>query len=152
MCGLALVPLPALAATATANMDVRVTITAECKINSGKALDFGTHGVLDAKIDDEASFNVQCTKGTPYEIGLGFGNGTQGSLTTRYLTTGTATIGYNLYKDADRKEPWGIADPNDTKGTGNGDEQPFTVYGRIPAQTTPAAGSYTDTVAISVAY
>lgn len=37
-------------------------------------------------------------------------------------------------------------------GTGNGNVQNLTVYGRVPPQATPAAGVYTDTVAITVTY
>jgi spore coat protein U-like protein len=36
--------------------------------------------------------------------------------------------------------------------TGNGADQTFTIYGRVPAQTTPAPGTYTDTVTVTVTY
>jgi len=36
--------------------------------------------------------------------------------------------------------------------TGNGASQSYTVYGRVPAQTTPAPGTYTDTVTVTVTY
>ena len=36
--------------------------------------------------------------------------------------------------------------------TGSGVSQSFTVYGRVPAQSTPAAGSYTDTIKVTVTY
>ena len=38
---------PAIAATATGNMTVRITIQAECKIQTSSDLDFGTRGVID---------------------------------------------------------------------------------------------------------
>jgi spore coat protein U-like protein len=41
---------PAFAATATGNLMVRITIQAECKIQSAADLDFGTRGVI-ANID-----------------------------------------------------------------------------------------------------
>jgi spore coat protein U-like protein len=38
-------------------------------------------------------------------------------------------------------------------GTGTGATQPaVTVYGRVPPQTTPAIGTYTDTVVVTVTY
>ena len=146
-------PVPALAATASTTIDIRVTITAECKIVSGVALEFGSHGVLDSVADGTGSFNLVCTNGTPYDIGLGFGTSAQGSLTARYLTAGTATVSYNLYKDAAHSVLWGTVSPSDTvTGTGTGAEQVYSIYGRVPVQTTPAAGVYNDTVAITVTY
>jgi spore coat protein U-like protein len=37
-------------------------------------------------------------------------------------------------------------------GTGNGAGQTITIFGRVPAQTTPAPGTYTDTVTVTVTY
>ncbi len=46
---------PALAATATGNMNVRITIQAECKIVTATDLDFGTKGVIDANVDQTST-------------------------------------------------------------------------------------------------
>ena len=35
-------------------------------------------------------------------------------------------------------------------GTGTGADQDFTVYARVPPQTVPAVGYYTDTVVVTV--
>ncbi|WP_409528142.1 spore coat protein U domain-containing protein [Rhizobium sp.] len=37
-------------------------------------------------------------------------------------------------------------------GTGTGSPQTLTVYGRVPAQNTPAPGTYSDTVVVTVSY
>ncbi|MCR6502850.1 spore coat protein U domain-containing protein [Shinella sp. CPCC 101442] len=37
-------------------------------------------------------------------------------------------------------------------GTGSGSQQDITIYGRVPAQNTPLAGTYTDTVVVTVTY
>jgi spore coat protein U-like protein len=37
-------------------------------------------------------------------------------------------------------------------GTGIGSSQNYTVYGRVQAQTTPAPGTYTDTITVTVTY
>ncbi|MGH0282297.1 spore coat protein U domain-containing protein [Sinorhizobium meliloti] len=48
---------------------------------------------------------------------------------------------------------WGVTAGTDVvSGTGNGNVQNLTAYGRAPAQTTPAAGVYSDIVAITVTY
>jgi spore coat protein U-like protein len=48
---------------------------------------------------------------------------------------------------------WGITIGTDTvSATGNGAAQTHTVYGRVPAQTTPAPATYSDTVTVTVTY
>jgi spore coat protein U-like protein len=62
-------------------------------------------------------------------------------------------VTYSLYSDSGRATVWGnTVGTNTVAGTGNGASQSYTVYGRAPAQTTPAAGTYTDTVTVTVTY
>jgi spore coat protein U-like protein len=69
------------------------------------------------------------------------------------MQNGAALVNYRLYRDAGRTQNWGNSIGTDTlAGTGNGAAQAITVYGRVPAQSTPAAGTYTDTVAVTVTY
>ncbi len=78
-----------------------------------------------------------------------------GATTAIRLMTGpaSATINYGLYRDSGRAQTWGVTIGTDTvPGTGNGNVQNLTVFGRVPPQATPAAGVYTDTVAITVTY
>ena len=74
----------------------------------------------------------------------------------RKMKAGSATIGYQLYQDAGRSLVWGDtltgAGANVKSDTGNGMAQAHTVFGRVPAQTTPAAGTYTDTVVVTIEY
>ncbi|AMY04315.1 spore coat U domain-containing protein [Mesorhizobium sp. M7A.F.Ca.CA.001.09.2.1] len=145
---------PALAAVATGNMTVRITITAECKVQTASDLDFGSKGVIDANADQTSTIGVQCTSGQTYNVGLSAGAGAGATVAVRKMTgPGAATVNYMLYRDTGRTQPWGITVGTDTvAGTGNGNVQNLTVYGRVPPQTTPAAGVYTDTVAITVTY
>ncbi len=140
------------AATATGSFNVQVTIAATCVVTSATNLDFGTQGVLAANVDQTSTINVTCTNTTPYNIGLDKGlNGS--SVTTRQMKAGSALINYSLFSDSGRTTNWGNTVGTDTvAATGNGSAQPFTVYGRIPAQTSPAAGTYTDTITITVTY
>lgn len=141
------------AATATTTFSVQAVIQAECLINSATSLDFGTTGVLAANVDASSTITVQCTNTTPYNIGLDVGLGAGATVATRKLTNGGATINYSLYSDAPRTTVWGTTIATDTvAGTGNGAAQAVTVYGRIPAQTTPAPGTYTDTITVTVTY
>ena len=141
------------AATATGSFNVQVTIAATCVVTSATNLNFGTQGVLAANIDQTSAINVTCTNTTPYNIGLDKGlNG--GSVTTRQMkSAGPALINYSLFSDAGRTVNWGNTVGTDTvAATGNGSAQPFTVYGRIPPQTSPVPAVYTDTITITVTY
>lgn len=76
------------------------------------------------------------------------------SPTNRRMTLGGAAVVYGLYKDAGRSQPWGDgATPGSTvAGTGTGAAKGYTVYGRVPPQTAPTPGTYSDTVVVTVTY
>lgn len=141
------------AATATSTFTVQMTVTSSCVINSTSTLDFGTTGMLTANVDSTSTLAVQCTNTTPYSIGLDAGLGTGATVAVRKLTNGTKLINYSLYTSSARTTVWGNTVGTDTvAGTGNGASQSYTVYGRVPAQTTPAPAAYTDTITVTVTY
>ncbi len=55
-------------------------------------------------------------------------------------------------RDAGRTAPWFTDAGNVATGSGTGNGQSLTVYGRVPVQTTPVAGTYTDTVVVTITY
>jgi len=141
------------AASTTSTFAVQATITATCTINSASTLNFGTVGVLAGNTDQTSTIQVACTNTTPYNIGLDAGTGSGATVAVRKLTSGGATVNYSLYSDSGRATVWGTTIGTDTvAATGNGAAQSYTVYGRIPAQTTPAPGNYADTVTVTVTY
>ncbi|MFJ6323162.1 MULTISPECIES: spore coat U domain-containing protein [unclassified Rhizobium] len=143
-----------MAATATGNMTVTITIQSQCTIQTVGNLNFGNSGVITADIAQTATIGVQCTSGSTYNVGLSAGAAPSATVTTRQMVgTGAATINYGLYRDSGHTQNWGVTIGTDTvAGTGNGSVQNLTVYGLVPPQSTPAAGVYTDTVAITVTY
>ena len=143
----------ALASTTTSTFTMQLTLAATSVINSASTLDFGTTGVLTANVDQTSTLSVTSTNTTPYNIGLDVGTGTGATAAVRKLTSGGATINYSLYSDAARTTVWGpTVGTNTVAATGNGAAQSYTIYGRVPAQTTPAPGTYTDTVTVTVTY
>jgi spore coat protein U-like protein len=68
-------------------------------------------------------------------------------------TLSGATVTYTLYSNAGRTT---VSDDIGTggavSGTGSGSTQSLTAYGRIPLQTTPAPGTYSDTIVVTVSY
>src|ERR1700722_8945936 len=130
---------PAFATTTTSTFGVQVAIQASCTILSASTLNFGTQGVLAAAVNQTSTIAVQCTNTTPYNIGLDAGTATGATVTTRKMTNGAATVSYSLYSNAGMTTNWGNTVGTDTvAATGNGASQSYTVYGQIPAQTTPA--------------
>jgi spore coat protein U-like protein len=69
------------------------------------------------------------------------------------MSQASQNITYGLYRDSARAQPWGdSAGTNTAAGTGSGLAQTVTVYGRVPAQTTPSPGTYSDTVVVTISY
>jgi spore coat protein U-like protein len=143
----------ALATTTSTTFTTQVTLAATCTINSASALNFGSQGILSANVDQTSTIQVTCTNTTPYNIGLDVGLGAGATVATRKMTSGGATVSYSLYTDTGRSTVWGNTVGTDTQAaTGSGTAQNYTVYGRIPPQTTPAPGTYSDTVTVTVTY
>jgi spore coat protein U-like protein len=139
--------------TTTAPFTVQMTITASCVINSASTLNFGSQGVLTSAVNATSTIQVQCTNTTPYNIGLNAGTATGATVTTRKMTNAGNTISYSLYSNAGMTTNWGNTVGTDTvAATGNGAAQSYTVYGQVPAQTTPAPATYTDTITVTVTY
>jgi spore coat protein U-like protein len=142
------------AATASSSFQVQLTVQASCSVTSATTLDFGSTTLLSAAIDQSTTLNVQCSQTTPFNVGLNAGTTSGGSTAVRKLSAGGAqTIDYALYRDAAHTQVWGDTIGTDTLASvGTGSSQSFAVYGRVPVQTTPAPGAYTDTVTVTVTY
>jgi spore coat protein U-like protein len=150
---LALVSSAAYGTTTTTTFQTQIIIQATCTITSTTTLDFGTQGVLSANVDQQSTVQVQCTNTTPYNIGLDAGTGSGATVAVRKMTSGGATINYSLYTNFIRTILWGNTVGTDTvSAIGNGAAQSYTVYGRVPPQTTPAPATYTDTITVTVTY
>jgi spore coat protein U-like protein len=94
---------------------------------------------------------VKCTSGTNYTISLSPGSGT---LTARVMTGGGNQLDYNLFTDSTHLTVWGDGTSGSVtvSGTGTGSNTAYTVYGLIPAKQNVPAGSYSDTITVTVTY
>lgn len=119
-----------------------------CSVST-TAVDFGSRGILTGNVDVTGAVNVLCTSGLVYKISLG--TGANGTLAERKMkgSGSTATLSYNLYTAANRLTVWGT---ETVTSTGTGSTQVNTVYGRLPAQATPAPDTYSDQVIVTVSY
>jgi len=142
----------AAAATATSTFTVTITITSACTVTTTSNMAFASTGLLNAAVNATAGFNVTCSTGTSYAIGLDNGSNVSGS--QRRMKGGASNseyISYNLYSDSNHTVVWD--NTTTVSGTGSGSAQSLIVYGQVPVQTTPSAASnYTDTVTVTVTY
>jgi len=154
--GLTLTPVGQ-AATATGSFDVQITIQETCvttSVSGSTVLNFGTQTLLNANVDASVNLSVQCSSGTDYDVSLDNGlNTTRRMDSTAGAGVGANFVDYELYTDSGRTSVWPTtAGSAPYPYTGTGAAQSIPVYGRVPAQTTPPAGNYYDTVGISVTY
>ncbi|VWC94405.1 lipoprotein [Burkholderia lata] len=133
--------------SATAN------VVNNCNI-SATNVSFGTASVLSGALAATGSITAQCTNGDAWKIALN--GGSSGSVTARQMQRGGGggTIGYGLYTDAARSIAWGdgTGGSSTVAGVGTGTSQVVTVYGAVPAQTTPAPGNYSDTITATISF
>lgn len=138
--------------TASFSFAVRASIQPDCRVQA-EALDFGTHGMLAGPIDATSQVRTTCTSGTAYSLGIGYGLAGTGPAGRAMRNPGGSRIAYNLFRDAARTQPWGLAaDGQAVISSGTGSSQGAAVYGRVPAQATPAPGIYSDTVNVILTY
>ena len=130
------------------------TVTAllvnNCNLST-TGVDFGSHGLLASALSAVGQITVACTAGAPYSVELGNGQ-TGAGPTSRRMTNGAQSVIYGLYKDAAHTLPWGTGSSLLLAGTGVGSAQSLTVYGYLPAQSTPSPGSYSDAVVVTLNY
>jgi spore coat protein U-like protein len=143
------------AATATANLGVSTSVTANCSIAVTNNVVFAAYDPVgaNAAADDDATgtLSVTCTKGAGVSIALDLGaNSSSGA--PRMKGPGAADfLAYMLYSDSGRSTPWSNAtytiSPATTKAA-----RTFTVYGRIARGQDVSVGAYSDTVVATLTF
>ena len=150
--------LLALAGTAQADVAGRVTASA--------GLSFGSYEVDAGSPNDSlADLTVTCDRnGGPQDVTLvvRLGPGLNAGTTTerRMVRAGLPPdfLAYGLYRNVGRTSAWGSTDNVDTVSQTlsipNKDSRSaaFTIYGRVPAGQDVSAGTYSDTVQITILY
>ena len=168
-------PLPALLAIAgllavtsaqavvnTGSMTVTANVQASCTV-SASAMAFGV--VLPGvHKDTTAVVTSNCTAGTTYTVDIGNGlnsitTGGTGGQYRRQMVSGTAMLPYVIYIDSTRATEIAaaaVAAYNNllTSTVGDSTNQTTSIYGRVVGaeSTVSLAGSYVDTVVLSIAF
>ena len=138
---------------------VTMIVTNDCAINA-PALDFGSAPLADSFDPVTQTITVRCSKDAAYTVGID--NGLNASGSTRRLSSGQGAIAYDLYFPAGSGARWGSvgaerrssSQASTNAGTYTGStSQTYTYRAQITAgQSTPPAGTYTDTLTVDVQF
>lgn len=149
----ALISNAAQAATATTSFAVSAVVASGCAVTA-LPLAFGAYDAAgSSQLDATTSVTVLCTLGTAYNVGLNAGTGSGATVATRKLTNGANTLNYTLYGDSNHTTVWGnTVGTNTVSGTYTLAQPAYTVYGRIASGQVVPAGTYTDTITVTITY
>ena len=144
-------PNSAFASTTTASMAVSATVVNNCTV-AALPLAFGNYS--GAALNVSSTITVTCNTGDAYSVGLNAGTGSGATVSNRLMTlsSGTATLAYSLLTTSYTGTNWGNTSGSWVTGTGNGTAQTLTVYGVVAAGLYPTAGSYADSVTVTLTY
>ncbi|EOZ5676330.1 spore coat U domain-containing protein [Morganella morganii] len=139
----------------TAPLSARTEIRQGCRIDRVSDMNFGALSPVSGKqlsSKTTATITAQCPAGTAFFLGLG--SGLHYKDNSRQLCDGKSCVTYQLYQDAAGSAPWGDSVHVNTVSmvSDTGSSQSATVYGVIPQQNWPDAGTYTDTVVVTLFY
>lgn len=146
------------AGTASTTLAVSAIVANNCTISSG-IMNFNnydpvvTNAAADLLVTQANAFSVACTKGAVTTIGADVGANAAGAVgTTRAMTNGTNFLSYELYVDISRTNIWqttGASNLINYTSTGKAAASQ-TIYGKVVAGQDVAAGSYTDSVVMTI--
>jgi spore coat protein U-like protein len=140
---------PVRSATDTDVLTVTATVLSACSL-SGGTLAFGSYAsgqTENADVDGTINY-VNCS-GT---LTFALDGGGSGNINARQMSNGANRLSYQIYRNAARNAVWGTGADAQTQillETRNGS---VTVYGRIPGGQVVPAGTYTDTVNVTLTF
>jgi spore coat protein U-like protein len=148
--------LPILAGAALAA--AALAAPAEACTVSANGVAFGNYSFSNpAPTDGVGTISLNCHRNTTSPV-VAIDAGNSGSFSPRRMRNGTRTLNYNLFTSASHSVVWGNGSSGTAtvspSGTVSGNSRLFSVpvYGRIPAGQNAAAGSYSDTLMVTVTF
>ena len=131
---------------------------ASCSIRATMGLNFGAYDPFSTvSVQTAGSVTIFCTVLQLGTVTVDLSPGSSGSYAARRMSTAGDTLTYNLYLNPERTLVFG----DGSSGTGHfgplilpilGVNRTIDIYGLIPAGQNVKAGSYSDTVVITLSY
>jgi spore coat protein U-like protein len=145
-------------ATTTTTFAVTETVQATCSATA-TTLAFSAYTPGAGAKANNSTISVKCTKNTPYTISLNGGSTAGGTIAQRLMASGANTLQYNLFTTAAFGQIFGDGSGTSKTVTGTGagvaTANAITVFGQLPdsaANQAAVAGSYSDTITVTVTY
>lgn len=144
------IPASAMSVDVTDTFDVTATVAASCTVSAAN-LAFGTY---DRTLGTTGTTTItsNCTLATSYTLALDFGGAAD--VNSRVMDgPNSETLSYQLTQDVAGLVPWGtVADGDEVSLVGTGLDVPTIVYGQIASGQNVEAGSYSDTVTVTLTF
>jgi len=122
---------------------------AVCTI-AAQGVNFGAYDPLSAQnLDGAGDLEVTCDVAAPYTISLSPGGGT---FAARAMVAGVQRLFYNLYTEATRTTVWGDATASTATVSSTAMNETHTIYGLMPAGQNVSAGTYNDTIIVTLTF
>ncbi len=136
-------------AVALAGLASRPALATSCTVSSS-GVNFGAYDTGDAAdTRGTGSVRLSCDASVTATVAL-IGSGS--STTDHTMRNGASQLGYGLYADAQRSAIWGDGTGGSQTVTFDGTVVDHPIYGAIPARQRVTAGSYSDTITLTVSY
>ncbi len=139
------------AATATASLALQVEVLTGCEVGDA-SINFGSYQSGQAA-DLVSNTNLVLSNCTADSVVVELDGGVTGDSSARRLSgPGGATLGYQLFKGPNLGNPFGDNGDGRTIDMTGRTSANVPVYGRIPGGQTVPAGTYTDTINITLTF
>lgn len=127
----------------------RPALAASCAVSSS-GVNFGAYDPADgADTRGTGTVRLGCDAAVNASVALSGGGR---SASEHAMSNGASQLDYGLYTDAQRSTVWGDGTGGSQTVAFDGTVVERSVYGAIPARQRVTAGSYTDTITLTVSY
>ncbi|TQI80306.1 spore coat protein U-like protein [Serratia fonticola] len=142
---------------ATLSLTVTLVVTNDCTTITAPALSFGSAALLSSFNSVTQTISVTCTKGSVYTVGLD--NGAHAVNGVRNMASGSNLISYDIYQSTTSNR-WGSSIAaqrwSSTTASSVSTNQLIRNFNYtasiLSGQTTPVAGSYSDTITVDLSF
>ncbi|WP_297120325.1 spore coat U domain-containing protein [Enterobacter sp. ECC-175] len=142
--------------TATTTILLNLTVTNDCSAMTTPDINFNSAPLVQNFPTVSQAIAVTCTKGSTYTIGIN--NGANALNNVRRMVSGSNAMSYDIYKEATTNrwggsgaERWTSATSSQVSTDGLLRTYNYTAK-VLTGQTTPPAGTYSDTLIVDVAF
>ncbi|HID2487121.1 spore coat U domain-containing protein [Escherichia coli] len=128
-------------------MEVTLEVLKSCKFTADK-MDFGQHKSDEGNsLQASSNLNIVCTKNTPFSITTA-----SSDLSMKPVSGEGEKVNFELYTDNSNSSP--VSNSAALSGTGTGEAQTLTLWGKVPATelAKASAGKYQGYVTLNMLY